>query len=1306
MAEGTLQGSIRIDTSSVEDTIKQINNLRSTLFKYARAGSVLADFNKTFNGQIKSYRLLSETADEFAAAQKKADTIIAKATNTVENFNHRVRNSNLSVEQQRELLLAANSNLNAYSTAVRRGATSGQELAAIQVQLNNSLAQLNREYKDYSTEAAKVAAAEKARDKAISSVELSVESLTSQIRNSNASDEAKKSVLDRVTAAQERLNKSVKEAGADTRLITKAQNDYKKSVAGVSSELRRLNQEANSKQIKQMGTDFRDLTSSVVLALGPLSGIGSRLIALQSLFDRNAAGLAALLAGITGLSVGLNAAFDNAVKAETRFNRLSSQLDILGGRAQFTASELMMLGDTLADATLGGADEFRDAAGMLLQFGNIGRESFEEVITTAYGMSRVMGGSLKQSIRRVGRAMQDPVKSFERLKEVGVDLTIESQKQISVLANQGRKQEAQALILKELSGYYQAAAKEGAGMSGAVDAVGGAFQSTTEKIFLGTKAYKDLTASTAEFAKSIREFADSEYFKLFQDLANKGLGAFSLALDLVKDNLDKVAAVMVGLFVKYTAIGILNTLKLAGSMSKNLVSAAKDSAKGFMVLTGSIVGYETASKSAEKSTKGISKAFRLIPFVAFAAGIVSTIQAIADLKESADSIDSLGVGELISEELNEVIRSSDRLTKIEKRFALERAANIKASQKSIQDQIKYYSDERVKVASEEEKRISKINERMSLLELTFAALNDMDSPAVREMREEFNGLEKELGNVNPELVKIDQNIANLREKLSSVNSEAEKFKKNIFIDSQIDDASRAALEMRDSLNALGNEYRKGATDLDKYEADLVKIENIISKLSSAEFGGLFTEEDLKIAKEAKFEILELIQKQLGAGKTDNFDALTKSIESQKLKLKVLGAEYTSFGKEFDRASEIIKRDNSFSKIYDDVEKLTEGARSALAISVGSMSESSSDVANALIEMIIKTDEAVASQMRLNTMLSQVESEMDSLEPKAISLADKYGVLIEKARELGDTKAMERFSFAFSQAFSEMAKELDDSKYQFNFINAMASPDQLQQMVDRYKAALDQMGLLTEEKLAEINAKTENLKLFSNIGHSFTQLSTTFSSAMDVMSNAQKENSEGFRNLARAQILASQAMAIAGAWATAFNFASNGGSTSVAFSLAGISTATIMAAMGQQLASINEYATGGYVSGAGTATSDSIPAMLSNGEYVINASAVKKLGLNNLNMMNNGLMPTARADGGSVGIITGSNSTTSQSNVNLEIIDQSSGSKEYETVEEVSPDGVSRIKVMIRDSVRELMREGEFDGSMSRNYGLGRTPIRR
>ena len=50
------------------------------------------------------------------------------------------------------------------------------------------------------------------------------------------------------------------------------------------------------------------------------------------------------------------------------------------------------------------------------------------------------------------------------------------------------------------------------------------------------------------------------------------------------------------------------------------------------------------------------------------------------------------------------------------------------------------------------------------------------------------------------------------------------------------------------------------------------------------------------------------------------------------------------------------------------------------------------------------------------------------------------------------------------------------------------------------------------------------------------------------------------------------------------------------------------------------ATGGYISGPGTGTSDSIPAMLSNGEYVIKAATVKQFGTRLFDNINAGSLP--------------------------------------------------------------------------------------
>lgn len=56
-------------------------------------------------------------------------------------------------------------------------------------------------------------------------------------------------------------------------------------------------------------------------------------------------------------------------------------------------------------------------------------------------------------------------------------------------------------------------------------------------------------------------------------------------------------------------------------------------------------------------------------------------------------------------------------------------------------------------------------------------------------------------------------------------------------------------------------------------------------------------------------------------------------------------------------------------------------------------------------------------------------------------------------------------------------------------------------------------------------------------------------------------------------------------------------------------------LGALISSFFGFASGGYVSGPGTSTSDSIPARLSHGEYVVNARAVSRLGVSFLDAIN-------------------------------------------------------------------------------------------
>jgi TP901 family phage tail tape measure protein len=100
---------------------------------------------------------------------------------------------------------------------------------------------------------------------------------------------------------------------------------------------------------------------------------------------------------------------------------------------------------------------------------------------------------------------------------------------------------------------------------------------------------------------------------------------------------------------------------------------------------------------------------------------------------------------------------------------------------------------------------------------------------------------------------------------------------------------------------------------------------------------------------------------------------------------------------------------------------------------------------------------------------------------------------------------------------------------------------------------------------------------------------------------------------------------------------------------------ITSAAGKKLKKVFKKASGGYISGPGTPTSDSIPAMLSNGEYVINAKSVQAAGipmLDNINRMASGGMVSYNvpkmSSGGRVRFNEGGLASSSSSLYNINV----------------------------------------------------------
>lgn len=148
----------------------------------------------------------------------------------------------------------------------------------------------------------------------------------------------------------------------------------------------------------------------------------------------------------------------------------------------------------------------------------------------------------------------------------------------------------------------------------------------------------------------------------------------------------------------------------------------------------------------------------------------------------------------------------------------------------------------------------------------------------------------------------------------------------------------------------------------------------------------------------------------------------------------------------------------------------------------------------------------------------------------------------------------------------------------------------------------------------------------------TQVGQSMGSAMADFIKGNKSASQALADFARGLI--NNAISILSEWLGVFAIYSAFPTLASGMTPADMANKTVFG--------IQKHATGGYITGAGTGTSDSIPAMLSNGEYVLRSSAVDRIGIGTLNAMNAGAVPQF-SEGGSVGdVVSGGNHSVNMS----------------------------------------------------------------
>ncbi len=228
---------------------------------------------------------------------------------------------------------------------------------------------------------------------------------------------------------------------------------------------------------------------------------------------RSAGGFLDRMGGVRGVVAGLAAAVASfsakeflqgliAEQSTYERNMLRTQaiIDATGASAGFTAEQLRLQARELALGTLQSVEGVERAQQILMTFRNVTGDIFVRATEQATNLSVAMNTDLNSAIKQLGKALDEPARGLEGLREAGVSFSDSQKEVIQSLIEAGEVATAQALILDEIAGKVgDIARREAAGWDGMVDTMDQAL----EEGRLALAEYFDVAQTGAEILEQL-----------------------------------------------------------------------------------------------------------------------------------------------------------------------------------------------------------------------------------------------------------------------------------------------------------------------------------------------------------------------------------------------------------------------------------------------------------------------------------------------------------------------------------------------------------------------------------------------------------------------------------------------------------------------------------------------------------------------------------------------------------------------------------------------------------------------------------
>lgn len=176
-----------------------------------------------------------------------------------------------------------------------------------------------------------------------------------------------------------------------------------------------------------------------------------------------------------------------------------------GDSIRLTNEQLDELASQLQSVTRFEDEAVVGAASLLSIYENLNSEAFERTIRLGADMAALFGGDLENSVRQLGRALDNPLNGLRILRQAGIQLDDATKDLIKTLVETGRIAEAQEILFEKLEKRFEGVAEAmGETSAGRVEKLTNRYGELKEMV--GGKllpAFEALLTATEAFATGV-----------------------------------------------------------------------------------------------------------------------------------------------------------------------------------------------------------------------------------------------------------------------------------------------------------------------------------------------------------------------------------------------------------------------------------------------------------------------------------------------------------------------------------------------------------------------------------------------------------------------------------------------------------------------------------------------------------------------------------------------------------------------------------------------------------------------------------